>query len=67
LTVKGFGFNSANIVAKVGDLPCTVTKKDKLGFSCTVKESPAVSDLTKPYVGQHGLKMMLVNSSASTT
>jgi len=63
LTVKGYGFGSGNIVAKVGDLPCTVTSYDKYQFSCTVKDSPAVSDLTTTYVGQHGIKNTLVNTT----
>jgi len=51
LTVTGYGFESGKITAKVGELPCEVTSYDKTAFSCTVKESAAVSDLTKPYVG----------------
>ena len=51
LTVKGYGFSSGNINAKVGDLPCSVTSFDKYHFSCTVKDSPAPSDLTQLYVG----------------
>lgn len=64
LTVTGYGFGSGNIVAKVGDLPCAVTSHDKHSFSCTIKESGAVSDQTLNYVGQHGIRKTLVNSSA---
>jgi hypothetical protein len=46
LTVNGYGFASGNIVAKIGDLECKVTSYTKDQFSCTVKESAAVSNLT---------------------
>jgi len=63
LTIKGYGFASGTIVAKIGDLPCAVTSQDKYQFSCTVKDSPAVSDLTKPFVGSHGLRKTFVNTT----
>lgn len=51
LTVKGHGFDSGNITAKVGDIPCKITDKDKEFFTCTVGSSPSVSDLSLNYVG----------------
>lgn len=63
LTVKGWGFNSPNIDAKVDGVPCEVTAYQKDQFTCEVGAAQNISTVDVPYFGQHGVRHVLVNSS----
>jgi len=56
LTVTGNGFQTGNITAKVGDVPCKVTSYEKEQFTCTIGAAANVSALDTPQVGQHGIR-----------
>jgi hypothetical protein len=68
ITVKGHGFTGGNITAEVDGVPCEVDLDSvKVGeFDCRVASKAAVSDLSKNYVGQHGIRQKTTNSTANT-
>ena len=61
ITVYGYGFDSGKIDAKIDGKACEVNSFTRYQFTCKVKESPQISDLTKKYVGQHGISKKFVN------
>ena len=64
ITVTGYGFDSGEIDAKVDGQTCKVTAFTRHEFSCTVQPSPAASDLSKKYVGQHGVSRKSIKQSS---
>ena len=63
LTVKGYGFDTGKIDAKVDGVPCNVTSFAKDQFTCEVQPAASASVVDVPHIGQHGIRRMLVNSS----
>ena len=61
ITVKGYGFDTGVIDAKIDGQVCKVTAVSKYEFSCTVQAKAAASDLSKKYIGQHGISRKFVN------
>jgi hypothetical protein len=62
LTVKGYGFQSENIAAKVDGIDCKVLEKTDLYFKCKTGAQPSPSTGTS-FVGQHGLRRRFFNST----
>jgi hypothetical protein len=62
LTVKGYGFQSENIAAKVDGIYCKVLEKTDLYFKCKTGAQPSPSTGTS-FVGQHGLRRRFFNTT----
>jgi hypothetical protein len=43
---------------------CKVTSFGRYEFDCTVQQKDAISDLTIPHIGQHGLTRDYINKSS---
>lgn len=63
ITVKGYGFDTGVIDAKVDGQVCDVTAFSKYEFSCKVNAKDVASDLSKKHVGQHGISKKFINST----
>lgn len=64
ITVKGYGFDSGTIDAKIDGQKCKVTKFSKYEFSCSVQAKATESDLSKPFIGQYGASRKFVKKSS---
>jgi hypothetical protein len=64
--VKGYGFQSENINAKVDGIDCKVLEKTDLYFKCKTgaQASPSTGS---SFVGQHGLRRRFFNSTTELT
>ena len=62
MTVKGHGFESDKIVAKVDGVPCAVLEKSEQEFKCLTGANASPSAGPR-FVGQHGLKRRFYNST----
>lgn len=62
--MKGYGFNSKNIDAKVDGTPCKVTTYNQDSFTCKTGAKTTPSPDTF-FVGQHGLRRRIFNTTTS--
>jgi len=67
ISVKGHGFNSGEIDAKLDGVDCVVTSKTDKEFTCNVQEAAQVSTVDVPHIGQHGARREMVDSSLSSS
>jgi len=56
ITVKGFGFDAGKVHAVIDGRNCTVTSTSRYEFDCTLQPKDKESNLSIPYVGQHGVR-----------
>lgn len=66
ITVTGYGFDSANIVAKVGDTACVVTSYSMEQFTCRMQPNATATpplNESLSYVGQHGVRMQQISGN----
>jgi len=63
ITVKGFGFDAGKVNAVIDGKNCTVTATSRYEFDCTLQPKETESDLSHPYVGQHGATRYFTNST----
>jgi hypothetical protein len=67
LTVKGHGFSEDNIDAKVDGVSCSVFENDEHHFKCITGNNTNPSAATGIFVGQHGLRRKVINSTYAVT
>lgn len=63
ITVKGYGFDVGNVHAVIDGKNCTVTSTSRYEFDCTLQPKETESDLSHPYIGQHGATRFFTNST----
>jgi len=63
LTITGNGFNYGDPWVSVDGVNCTVTQQSKTQLDCTIEAASNVSTTNSSYVGQHGLRRTLVNTT----
>jgi len=66
LTVKGYGFQSDKISAKVDGIDCNVLEKTDLYFKCKTGAQASPSSGSS-FVGQHGLRRRFLNATKELT
>ena len=60
--MKGHGFSSSNIDVKIDGVACQIVSNDLESFQCVTGSQPTPST-DKFFVGQHGLRRKLINST----
>ena len=68
MTITGYGFDESTTV-KVDGVPCTVKSHTKFQVQCETGTKTAVSTVNNEtfYIGQHGLRSHLVNSTGASS
>lgn len=67
LTLTGHGLAVGNVSATVDGVECTITAQSNTAISCFVGATANASATNASYVGHHGLRRTLVNTTHSDT